>query len=223
MRWIFLFLVVSNCGLLLWHMLEESRVERIQKMNQLSGVEAVMPGERIRLFSEGRDDADLSVQSVSGESKNDGVCYLLGPVDDQDVRITLAKYLERANVGFGVREVKINQRIDFAVYLKPQPKRETAQELLEKLKAKGVDSFIIPGGELANGLSLGVFSEKKNAIAQMHYVSSLGFDANINESEKYDLEPWFVLDALNVEMSDIFWQKLKQEFPSIKKSQGFCQ
>lgn len=220
MRWVFFFLFVANGGLLLWHWMEQGRIERIEAMNAAGAGLEVMPGERIVLFGEDASPADVGgIKHVATVGANR--CFLLGPLDE--VKVELGRYLDRAGVKYQLRDVKINQRTDYAVYLESPGARSDAERLLAALKQKGVDSFIIPGGELANGLSLGVFSDKNNASAQQKHVKQLGFDARIREAEKYDLEPWYVLSAVATEMSEEFWQKTGEAFPSIRKSEGFCQ
>ncbi len=109
------------------------------------------------------------------------------------------------------------------VYVSPfETAREAAVEV-SVLRSEGVDSFIIADGELANGISVGVFGSEANAATRAAQIEAIGYSA---ETYQYSIEE--SVSVLNVDavsadvLGQSFWTQLEADFPSMARQQNSC-
>ena len=70
--------------------------------------------------------------------------------------------------------------VGYWVYLTDIPTRAAADEILERLRENDIsDSYIVPGGEEAQTISLGVFSEISRAGSVREQVRALGYEPTV--------------------------------------------
>ena len=67
----------------------------------------------------------------------------------------------------------------YLVYVVPTGSRAEAEDTGRALRAQGVDSYVIPSGERAGGVSVGLFKSEQRAKAQRAHVAALGHDARV--------------------------------------------
>jgi hypothetical protein len=67
------------------------------------------------------------------------------------------------------------------VHTPPFPSEAEARLLLSELQAKGIDSYYVRTGELAGGISLGVFSRQESARIAQEQLSGQGYQSRINQ------------------------------------------
>ena len=58
--------------------------------------------------------------------------------------------------------LRVDGNPDYWVYLNPEPTKDLAIAV-EGVARQKIDSFLIPQGDLANGISLGIFDSQENA------------------------------------------------------------
>lgn len=73
---------------------------------------------------------------------------------------------------------------NYLVLIAPAATRAAAERIVETLKAAQVDAYVIPTGEHALGVSVGVFSTRDRAVAQRDRVVGFGFDARVSMREQ---------------------------------------
>jgi hypothetical protein len=84
----------------------------------------------------------------------------------------------------------------YRVYLPQHVSREAASVRLEELRAalagqqSDIETFLIPRGELANGIALGLFSEQRNALNVKEQVEALGFPVTMREEARQEEQFW---------------------------------
>ncbi len=118
----------------------------------------------------------------------------------------------------------------YRVYLTPSDNREAASVRLEELRAAlagqsvAIETFLIPRGELANGIALGLFSEQRNAVNVKEQVEALGFPVTIREEERQDEQFWLVSQPFDSEAKmDMLRSSLAQLAPSVTLLEKLCQ
>jgi hypothetical protein len=133
------------------------------------------------------------------------------------------EYLQALEVGASVRELEVPDGSGFWVYLRPEISKQEALRRLYELQAKQVDSYIIPRGELANGISLGMFTRKELALQRQNELDGLGYRAEILEIERSLREIWVVMPLSEAEkLAASLWQELLTRHSGLEKRQNLC-
>lgn len=96
-------------------------------------------------------------------------------------------------VGLDVREVA--DRADYWVHIPPLATRQEAVSLLQELQRRGIDSFLITEGELAQGISLGIFASQGSAQGLAARRRAQGYEAEVYELLRRKPEYWVALPA----------------------------
>src|SRR5688572_4312654 len=81
------------------------------------------------------------------------------------------------------------------VHLPPFKSQLEAQEVINELIAKGIDNFYMRTGELAGGISLGVFSREDSATAAQAELLARGYETSIKEIPRYVSKAYVTLEV----------------------------
>lgn len=120
-------------------------------------------------------------------------CYTVGPFVD-DTILKKAKRLFTGNhITYQQRTLSKPEVFGYNVFLAPFPSREKALAMIDTLTVKGIkDYYVMPGPELENAISLGLFSEQRFALSHMQFLKSKGGSAKIrtryNERKRHWLD-----------------------------------
>ncbi|MCV6624506.1 MAG: SPOR domain-containing protein [Cellvibrionaceae bacterium] len=228
MKAVFLILVLANACLLGWGLMG-----REPKAPQPKAIPVV--GEPLVLLSELSPNqlADAVEQKqriqmkapvepgLAAESKR--LCTLIGPFE----KILQAEY---AVENLAAREVEATlERLEIAgdpgfwVYLTPLASRKEALRKLHELQAKGIDSYVIPKGDLVNGISFGMYSQRGSAATRKIEVERLGYAANIQEVPRSYEELWVMLQPEQAaKLDSAAWQKFINERKGLERRENYC-
>jgi hypothetical protein len=163
----------------------------------------------------------LGVSSSKGEIKG---CELIGPF----VELLHAEYLAENLTARGgiasVRQIPIDDGKNFLVYLPPEiSESEALRRLNEIQQGKNIDSYIIPSGELENGIAFGQFSDYQEAITSAEYIKSQGYAAAIQESPRRHNEIWVQYDVGGGQkMTEGEWLDLLKGEKSVERRENSC-
>lgn len=217
MRWTVVCLLLINVVFFLWNWLGYSHARNISTMNAGVSRDLVeMPGSRLLLLKErvspsvgnGREvlaepsnPASVSPGLVAPEAAATPVsevelpdgCLLLGPLMDNLSAKVLIDNLTSLQIPAKYAEIEVEGQPDYWVYLPPEPTREMAVNRLRELQDKKIDSFIVPDGDIANGISLGVFDKRENAEKRLLEISEMGYEAKLRMNPRKYLEHWVVI------------------------------
>ncbi|WP_323847302.1 hypothetical protein [Microbulbifer magnicolonia] len=227
MRWIVLALLFANIGLFAWF--------------QTAGRPAVSPadararppaeeGERIALVREvSREQFAAAPVPPTPEppkpkaAGTEQLCTLLGPFVEEYQGRDIVQRLQALQVEGRLREVEMDGQMRYWVFLAPLGSRREALRKLRELQAAGVDSYVIPKGSLANGISFGIFTELDRAESLAAELRDRGVDAQSREEPQTYLERWIVLEPGAAEqLADDFWVQLQAEYPELDRRQNLC-
>lgn len=118
------------------------------------------------------------------------VCASIGPFANAAAAKATRGYLQ----GLGKvdsHQQTGQQRVGYWVLVPPQASRAAAESIAAQLKAKGIkDYWIVSKGEVKNGISLGVFSQKDNADAFIKRARAKGFTVELREKTKPVEQLW---------------------------------
>jgi hypothetical protein len=203
-RWIFLTLILLNALLAV--------VELSEKEGKRSLLDV-----RYRLM-EGSDSLVLLKESTASSSSGapgkkgllppDPLCLLLGPFVALEVSDRLLGALAEAKLQTELVTQEIVKAPNYWVYLPPFEVRRDAVKKLRALQAAKVDSYLITQGELANGISLGVFENIDSARRMLKRRKNQGYNVEVAELGKKEFEYWVAIvksysEELDLKVSEI--------------------
>lgn len=165
-------------------------------------------------------DAGDAPPAVSDADK----CELIGPFAELLHAEYLVERLTALEVASAIKQVEIADGKNYWVYLKPEmSEKEALRRLSEIQQAKAIDSYIIPSGELANGISFGQFASEKEAAEKAEQIRAQGYAAEIKEVPKSHNETWVeVHQKIGQKISEEKWLSLLKEEKAIERRQNYC-
>jgi len=163
-------------------------------------------------------------RTESSQENDSEKCELIGPFAELLHAEYLVERLTALEVAASVRQVEIVDGKNYWVYLKPEmSEKEALRRLSEIQQSKAIDSYIIPSGELANGISFGQFSNEKEATTKAEQIRAQGYAAEIKEVPKSHNETWVeVREKLGQKISESKWLSLLKEEKAIERRQNYC-
>ena len=208
MKWVFYILCVVNAGYLAWQLRELEPApavsppaipepDYVNRLLLLSEVDRDELTPRIVALAPVEEALPAEVAGIVESSVVDApalerVCYSIGPLDSEDETTAMRVWLEARN---GVANLRIDERRELALYwvfLPPMVNRGVALRRAEHLRGLGVDDiYIIPRGDMANAISLGVFSRKSSLERRLRELRSKSFDPSIGSRYKTTKASWF--------------------------------
>ncbi len=119
--------------------------------------------------------------------------------------------------------------MQYRVYLPPLANREAAVNALGQLRSAlvanglSIDSFLIAGGDLENGLALGLFAERANAFNVRLRLEDLGYSVIIQDVQNSKEEVWVVVSGVESEaVFHGFWAEISTSMPEIQAIEKLC-
>lgn len=151
-------------------------------------------------------------------------CELIGPFAELLHAEYLVERLKSLEVVSAIKQVEIADGKIYWVYLKPEmSEKEALRRLSEIQQSKAIDSYIIPSGELANGISFGQFANEKEATEKAEQIRAQGYAAEIKEVPKSHNETWVeVHQKVGQKISEEKWLSLLKEEKAIERRQNYC-
>lgn len=185
MRWLFLLLLVLNLFYYVWHQQQAPlRVKEVQSFSLYQGAK-----QNIRLVSEADvDRAAVNSAMISGGGA--AVCLYLGSFEDERVARALEQRLLSLDIQSQVQTVDATAGVDYWVYLAPLASRQASLRQLKELQARKIDSYIISQGDLANGISLGMFPRSDSAEGVMQRLREAGYEPMLRELTRAHRAYW---------------------------------
>lgn len=197
----------------------------------LSEMRPVAPLETVRVASV--DNVDLpssgSSEPISGYREptekllEHDLCVRVGAFASVAKASYFVEKLAARGVRSSIKNVLVSTTVGFWLHLPPLTSKKALLRKLEELQRQGIDSYAIPDGDLANGISLGMFSQYQRANNLKQTISDLGYQPLIAEVPREKRELWVFLQSAEVQkISSNMWEKWlsSKEFP--KKQQISC-
>ncbi len=149
-------------------------------------------------------------------------CLAIG--DFENISVSNALVTELRQQGLQAR-VELQEQIEseYRVYMPPFTSDAAARQTLANLLGNGIDSFLITTGDLAQGISLGVFSQQSSAFSMQEELASEGYATNIQETVLSNTEFWIVINSATSTELEALWLTLLNSQPSLKQSENLCQ
>lgn len=234
MRWLLVVLVMCNGIYFLW---QNYLVQNEQPVAESQAVATVTASEPLVLLTElsASNNSDGQVPGSAGlpevkpvevaadVAANPDICWQIGPFKEIVSGKQVVSRLAALDISLSLRSVEIPGEPDYWVHIPPQVSRKAAIKLLKELQAKKIDSFLITEGDLANGISLGFFTQQDRASKVYEKRTAQGYAAEIKLVPRTHTELWAVFDAGEYgKFSDVLWEKIKQGNSGLERRKNYC-
>ncbi len=187
MRWVFLSLVCLNLLVMVWFWRDQAGLSSAEQRIPQKALE----GKRLTLISElDRDDLEYKAKQKAVGTRNGSRCYSVGPFGDENDAKFLGIRAEALGFRSDLRRLATGGSIEHWVHVPPLPDRQQSLQMLRELQGRGVDSYIITQGELAEGISLGLFRNQSSADNLVAKMKGLGYRVIIKEVLRGEKELW---------------------------------
>ena len=219
MRWFFLLLLVLNLFYYVWHQQQAPlRVKEVESFSLYQGGR-----ENIRLVSEA-DVARAPAKSVASLSDDQTVCLFLGSFEREDEARALEQRLLSLDIESEVQSVDAAAGVDYWVYLVPLASRQASLRQLKELQARKIDSYIIGQGDLANGISLGIFPRSDSAESVMQRLREAGYEPMLRELSRAHRAYWVRIAPPSRRLAgDALLERLAQDFTRLEHQLMPCE
>lgn len=131
---------------------------------------------------------ELGVELAQGEppaTPTPQACMSVGPFPSKGATVLLRQWLAGHQVDTAEREESQEEAKNFWVYLKPQETQEATQQMLEDLKRRGIqDYLLLPEGEMKGAISLGIYATQKTAERRLTELVQKGYPAEMGPYTK---------------------------------------
>ena len=233
MRWIAASLVVINIGIFIYFELfqsasvADSGASSSGNVPALSSNSLVLLGEVSDSISSSDSVSDEPGSQVSPEPRprkpSAGLCSLVGPFEKLLSAEFFQEELNNRELRSEIRSILISSETQYWLHLPSLGSRKEALRKLSELQQKGIDSYVIPSGDLANGISLGVFSVEDRAKAMQAKIVNQGYQPEVVAVPKEQREIWLYLAAgESGKLSDEQWVELLSSSKYLQKRQNLC-
>lgn len=221
MRWLFLLLLVLNLFYYVWHQQQAPlRVKEVEPMALYHGAQ-----QNIRLLSEA--DKAQARREVPAPGASLGVtetCLFLGSFQQEAAAREVEQRLMSLDIHGEVRAVDAAAGLDYWVYLPPLASRQASLRQLKELQARKIDSYIITQGDLANGISLGIFPRGDSAQSVMRRLLDAGYEPLLRELPRAQRSYWVRIAPQSRRLADDFLlQQLASDFKGLQHQLMPCE
>ena len=188
MRWIFFALVFANLLLLavFWQQ------QTLEQAPMIAEFEVSDSSKHIQLISELEQPLVAVVEQAGEGQVRAPSCYVAGPYADEiDERHLMAR-AEALGLDGIIKAVDIatDKPSEYWVHVPPRATRSEALRILKELQKRKIDSYIITQGELAEGVSLGLFRNKNSATGLQKKVEGFDIPVEIKTMHQSKREFW---------------------------------
>ncbi|MGH8601227.1 MAG: SPOR domain-containing protein [Gammaproteobacteria bacterium] len=219
MRWLFLLLLVLNLFYYVWH--QQQAPLRAKEVAPLAPYHDAQ--QDIRLLSES-GGAQVRREQVDAAAEVEAVCLFLGGFEQEEAARAVEQRLISLDIQSRVQSIDAAAGLDYWVYLAPLASRQASLRQLKELQARKIDSYIITQGDLANGISLGIFPRSDSAESVMQRLREAGYEPMLRELSRAHRSYWVRIAPESRRLADdALLQSLAQDFNGLQHQLMPCE
>lgn len=219
MRWMFLWLVVLNLFYYVWH--QQQAPLRVTEIAPLSMTQESKRD--IRLLSESSAPPRREV-AAAPVPVAEAVCLFLGSFEVAGDAASVEQRLLSLDIQSRVQSMDAAAGVDYWVYLPPLASRQASLRQLRELQARKIDSYIITQGDLANGISLGIFPRSDSAASVMQRLRDAGYEPSLRELTRAHRSFWVRIAPESRRLADdALLQRLAFDFKGLQHQLMPCE
>jgi cell division septation protein DedD len=216
MRWMFLWLIVLNLFYYVWH-----QQQAPLRATEVAPLKMAQDSKRdIRLLSESSAPQRREIAEVSA---GEAVCLFLGSFELKADASAVEQRLLSLDIQSRVQSMDAAAGVDYWVYLPPLASRQASLRQLRELQARKIDSYIITQGDLANGISLGIFPRNDSAQSVMQRLRDAGYEPSLRELTRAHRSFWVRISPQSRRLADdSLLQRLAFDFKGLEQQLMPC-
>lgn len=217
MRWMFLWLIVLNLFYYVWH-----QQQAPLRATEVAPLKMAQDSKRdIHLLSESSAPQRREVAEVSAV---EAVCLFLGSFEQKADASAVEQRLLSLDIQSRVQSMDAAAGVDYWVYLPPLASRQASLRQLRELQARKIDSYIITQGDLANGISLGIFPRNDSAQSVMQRLRDAGYEPSLRELTRAHRSFWVRISPQSRRLADdSLLQRLAFDFKGLEQQLMPCE
>ncbi|WP_419812531.1 hypothetical protein [Bacterioplanoides sp.] len=219
MRWIFFALVFAN--LLLFAVFWQQQGRDSLPVEQT--IQVADSNKQLQLVSELEAPLVPVVARPEDNEVRQARCYVAGPYNDElDARHLLARAQALALAGsINAVDISTDEPSEYWVHVPPRATRGEALKTLRELQQRNVDSYIITQGDLAEGVSLGLFRNQASAQGIKKKVERFEIPVDIRVITKSVREYWVEIDQV-AQLNEKMRERIQAGDSGISWQQAAC-
>ncbi len=207
MNWVFYSLLLCNGLLFVWHCWAHDRKSAevvavipvsstVKELLLLSEVDPreLRPRARALVRSvEANPDESADQQTGDAAARSLGVpaCYSFGPVGTDDEVEQLRAWVVAAGGAPRLRRVEHRELALQWVYLPPFSTRSEAVQAAQAMARSGIkDIFVIPRGDMAHAVSLGVYAQNVSLERRLRQLKAKGYEVSVLPRYRVEETSW---------------------------------
>jgi len=181
--------------------------------------EAQVPAETAATDSE---SAPVALEEVLAMPQNSDIaCYTIGPLENEDDISALGAWFNAQGSQATLRDDERREVSSTWVFMPPQESREAANGLVQEMQAAAIeDIYVIPRGDMANAISLGLYSQNETLERRVAQLESGGFTPSVLPRYRTVTASWF--DVTTSRDQPMTVGVLDQIFPDLVIRQVVC-
>lgn len=209
MRWLFLGLLIINTMYFVWSRKDFNPsavdVDPIL-LNSPDQVKLISEVPKLQEQSNGAEQQDVQVEMM-----------LLGGFVDKQLAEKLLQRLVSLDIQSNITVLESQVDLEYWVYLAPLASSQAAVRLLKEMQASQIDGYLITKGELANGVSLGMFAREDSALSVVERLKEAGYEPSVRTIERTQRLYWVIVAEKSRRLvgQDLL-KRLMQDFNEMK-------
>ena len=148
-------------------------------------------------------------------------CYSVGPLAEGTDQQAVAQWLSEQGAHAELREDERRELARYWVHLPPLDSLESAREQVVALRSAGIeDLHVIRRGNMANAVSLGLYSRKAHLERRVTKLKRAGIEPKVQERYRTYKSSWF--DVVAPADSPLNDEALAERFPEVESRSRVC-
>ncbi len=153
-------------------------------------------------------------QAPSASRAPDVECYTLGPLQNEDDISALGAWFSAQGSQATLRTDERREVVSTWVFLPPLATREAADARVREMQAANIDDiYVIPRGDMANAISLGLYSQEESLQRRVSQLEERGFTPSVLPRYRTVVASWF--DVVTSTTQPMTVGVLDQVFPDL--------
>lgn len=151
-------------------------------------------------------------------------CASLGLFEQESEAKALIPELVLFGVSADLSSGRVPVSSTFWVYIPAFASEAEAFARLEELQDKSIDSYYMRSGDLAGGISLGVFSRRESAEVAQTTLARRGYQTQISEIFRQEQRSWLQLQASAATILEgPDWQAFRAKHSALSLTENVCE
>ena len=151
----------------------------------------------------------------------DRECYTIGPLENEDDISALGAWFSAQGSQATLRHDERREVTSTWVFLPPLESREAAAARVREMQAANIDDiYVIPRGDMANAISLGLYSQNDTLQRRVSQLEDRGFTPSVLPRYRTATASWF--DVTTSAAQPMTVGVLDQVFPDLIIRQVAC-